>query len=42
MRGWTRGSIIDEGIEASRQQRMKHGCLMSFSCHDALVPDLMP
>jgi hypothetical protein len=42
MRGWTHGSIIDEGIEASRQQSMKHVCLMPFSCHNALVPDLMP
>jgi hypothetical protein len=42
MRGWTRGFIIDEGIEASRQQSMMHVCLVPFTRIDALAPDLMP
>ena len=41
MRGWTRGFIINEDIEASRQQSMKHVYLLPFSCLDALVPDLV-
>jgi hypothetical protein len=42
MRGWTRRFIINDGIEASRQQSMQHVYLMPFSCLEALVPDLMP
>lgn len=42
MRGWTRGFIINDAIEAPRQQDMQHVYLMPFSCLEALVSGLMP
>jgi hypothetical protein len=42
MRGWTRGFITNEGMQASRQQIIQRVCLMPFSCLDVLVSDPMP